>query len=96
MEIGVKYCGGCNPNYQRRSIVTRAQSEFPHAHFSSYDPASSYDLVVVICGCMEECFTFSCTNSAHDPVWVRSLQEYDRLHDALCAMETVILPSDRC
>lgn len=89
MVVGIKYCGGCNPTYQRRSIVTRAQEEFPHVQFFAYDPTISYDLVVVICGCMEECFHFSCTNSTHGLVWVRSLQEYDRLHDALCAMEAV-------
>lgn len=90
MVVGIKYCGGCNPNYSRRSIVTRAQSEFPRVSFSAYDPASTYDLVVVICGCMEECFTFSCPNSTHDPVWVRSPDEYARLHDALRAMETAL------
>ena len=83
MVVGVKYCGGCNPNYHRRSIVSRAQKEFPHVSFCAYDPAADYDLVVVICGCMEECFTFSCSNSTHGLVWIRSLQEYDRLHDAL-------------
>lgn len=88
MVVGIKYCGGCNPNYSRRSIVTRAQGEFPQIRFSPYDPAASYDLVVVICGCMAECFTFSCSNSKYGTVWVRSPQEYDRLHDALCAMET--------
>ena len=95
MVVGVKYCGGCNPNYHRRSIVSRAQKEFPHVSFCAYDPAADYDLVVVICGCMEECFTFSCSNSTHGLVWIRSLQEYDRLHDALRVMETIFqVPSD--
>lgn len=91
MVVGIKYCGGCNPNYPRRSIVTRAQREFPHVSFVvPYDPAASYDLVAVICGCMAECFTFSCSNCARPPIWVRSLDEYARLHDALRAMETAL------
>ena len=88
MVVGIKYCGGCNPNYSRRSIVTRAQSEFPRVSFSAYDPAATYDLVVVICGCMEECFTFSCPNSKHGAVWVRSYGEYARLQKAVLSLKS--------
>lgn len=88
MEIGVKYCGGCNPNYERRRIIKRAQAEFPDMRFVPYTSELPFDLVVVVCGCMAECFTFSCDNSAHGVVWVRSLQEYERLQRALRALET--------
>lgn len=79
MQIGLKYCGGCNPNYERRSIVDRARKDYPAAHFESYDPARVYDVVLVICGCLEECFTFSCDNSVHGTISIRSLEEYQRL-----------------
>ena len=88
MEIGFKYCGGCNPTYERSSIIKRARAEFPHMQFSPFDPESSYALVVVICGCTQECFSFSCDNSTYGTVWVRSSGEYARLQRALRALET--------
>lgn len=79
MRIGLKYCGGCNPNYERASIVKRARQEYPAICFEPYDPDASYDVVLVICGCLEECFTFSCTNSSHGLIHIRALEEYQRL-----------------
>lgn len=79
MQIGLKYCGGCNPNYERRSVAERAKQDYPAVHFEPYDPNHVYDVVLVICGCLEECFTFSCSNSVHGTISIRSLQEYQRL-----------------
>lgn len=97
MRIGLKYCGGCNPNYERSSIVKRARREFPQTLFEPYDPAASYDVVLVICGCLEECFHFSCGNSRNGIISIRDPEEYRRLQEfmgrageAVCAM-----PSDQ-
>ncbi len=79
MRIGLKYCGGCNPNYERSGIVKRARAEYPRAEFTPYDKAGYYDLVLVICGCLEECFTFACANSRHGAILVRAPEEYRRL-----------------
>lgn len=87
MDVGVKYCGGCNPAYERSAVVKRAQAEFPDIRFTPYAPDLPFDLVVVVCGCTQECFSFSCSNSKHGTVWVRSAQEYARLQRALCALE---------
>lgn len=79
MKIGLKYCGGCNPNYERSDIVKRARVDYPHAVFESHRAEARYDLVLVVCGCLEECSTFSCENSIHGMIHIRSLEEYDRL-----------------
>lgn len=79
MRIGLKYCGGCNPNYERSDIVKRARADYPYVTFEPHRAEAEYDVVLVICGCLEECSTFSCENSAHGMIHIRSLEEYDRL-----------------
>lgn len=83
VRVGVKYCGGCDPRYRRRAIVERAGREFPAADFRPYSEGEAFDLVLVVCGCMAECFTFACPNCPRDPVWVRAPEEYARLAEAL-------------
>lgn len=83
MTIGLKYCGGCNPNYERRSVVEKAKREYPDIFFEPYDAGRRYDIVLVICGCLEECFTFVCQNSLHGTIYIRSLEEYQRLREFL-------------
>lgn len=83
MLIGLKYCGGCNPNYERREIAERARREFSGVVFQPYSKEGRYDLVLVVCGCLEECFTFSCVNSIYGTIFVHSEREYRRLREFL-------------
>lgn len=92
MDVGVKYCGGCNPAYERSSIVKRARAEFPDIRFIPYSAEIPFDLVVVVCGCTQECFSFSGFNSKYGIVWVRSAQEYIRLRRTLCELEGCARP----
>ena len=86
MLIGLKYCGGCNLNYERRRLVERARKEYPDVCFEPYDVDKVYDVVLVICGCLEECFTFTCENSVHGTLCVRSPEEYQRIQEFISSM----------
>ena len=81
MKIGSKYCGGCNPNYERSGIVKRARAEYPGVIFEPYRADAGYDLVLMICGCLQECTTFSCENSTHGVISIRAPEEYQRFRD---------------
>ncbi len=54
MKRAVKYCGGCNPRYDRvafvRSIEERLGESLPGAK-----PGEAYDEIYVICGCSSRC-----------------------------------------
>lgn len=76
IKIGLKYCGGCNPNYERGTIVARASADYPDVCFAPYDPNEAYTLVLIICGCLEECFAFHCPNAKHGTISIRALEEY--------------------
>ena len=54
MTITVKYCGGCNPRYDRVQMVQALRQRFPT--FDIGDPhASEADFVLVVCGCPAQC-----------------------------------------
>ena len=51
MRIGVKYCGGCNPRYDRVALLERLQREQPEDTFEGAIPGVRYDQPLVVCGC---------------------------------------------
>jgi 4-hydroxybutyrate CoA-transferase len=58
VDIGVKYCGGCNPRYNRKKIVELLKGRFSHS-FEPADTDREYDMLVVICGCSSCCASYS-------------------------------------
>lgn len=53
MDIYVKYCGGCNPRYDRASLVTQLKNDLPEYTFTeSLDEA---DISLIVCGCASAC-----------------------------------------
>ena len=55
MNIGVKFCGGCNPNYDRGKLYRRILETYPDQHFETADENKTHDLLLVICGCERVC-----------------------------------------
>lgn len=58
MRIAVKYCGGCNPAYERAEIVARL-SRIIRQHHLQWELAplrqEEYDVLLVINGCAVGC-----------------------------------------
>ena len=53
-KISVKYCGGCNPHFDRSAFISGLQQEFPQFDFlGPNDPDPWFALVV--CGCSRIC-----------------------------------------
>ena len=55
MNIGVKYCGGCNPKYDRGALFGRTLKNYPEHSFEIADETKEYDVLLVICGCERAC-----------------------------------------
>ncbi|MGI6072205.1 MAG: hypothetical protein ACOX75_04250 [Lachnospiraceae bacterium] len=53
MNIYVKFCGGCNPRFDRAGLLSRMERAFPeHVFENEYkDPEVS----LIICGCSAAC-----------------------------------------
>lgn len=55
VQIGVRYCGGCNARYDRVALVKRLEGLFPEQDFVPAQPGTPYPAVVVSCGCAVRC-----------------------------------------
>ena len=56
MKIGVKYCGGCNPVYNRGRQVKRLQEQFPEHEFDfGAGDMKECEIGLVVCGCVRAC-----------------------------------------
>jgi len=58
LDIGIKYCGGCNPRFNRLEFVSQLKRNAPHHNYSLYMGKPS-DVYLVVCGCKRACADFS-------------------------------------
>lgn len=55
-KIALRYCGGCNPVYDRTALVSKLKWDFPKLEMEPYsEPPEDYRGVLVICGCAVRC-----------------------------------------
>ncbi len=54
MRCAVKYCGGCNPRFDRRQLALRLEAALGMP-FESLRAGEHYDVLYVICGCTARC-----------------------------------------
>ena len=55
MRIGVKYCGGCNPRFDRRVALDEIKEAVPSAQIMSAEDEGIYDVLLVLGGCPNCC-----------------------------------------
>ena len=51
--VGLRFCGGCNPRYDRVAAANRLRTQLPNAEFCPAAPGQG--LVLVVCGCSARC-----------------------------------------
>ena len=55
MKVRIKYCGGCNPRFDRKAVTMRLRDAFPEVEFVETGEDGEYDHVVVLNGCPAAC-----------------------------------------
>jgi len=57
MHIGIQYCGGCNPRYDRVKSVGELKDSFPEIRWDyvCMESGNRYDLILAVTGCGKEC-----------------------------------------
>jgi hypothetical protein len=86
MKVGVRYCGGCNPRYDRGGVFQKIRDRLQDVDFEIAKEGVEYDALLVIGGCTSCCasyhqFTY---NEGVVKIWnpnaleetVRKLQEW--------------------
>ena len=56
-RVGVKYCGGCREQYDRKAGFEEFREKVPDgaAEFVRAEDGGEYDVLLVLCGCPSRC-----------------------------------------
>lgn len=54
-RVGIKYCGGCNPSYERVVFVERMKDLFGNYFLFLSPQESNLDLLIFVSGCLRAC-----------------------------------------
>ncbi len=54
-QIGIRYCGGCNPKFDRTAYAAKLQSVHPDWEFVYMDAIKNTDTVIIVSGCERIC-----------------------------------------
>jgi 3-hydroxyacyl-[acyl-carrier-protein] dehydratase len=73
-RVGVKYCGGCREQYNRKAEFEKARGEISEqkAEFVPVSEGESYDSLLVICGCPTRCADISKYRTDGDVIMIDS------------------------
>lgn len=83
MRIGIKYCGGCNPRYDRNSIITRLINDYNDLIVELVKEKEVYDLVIILCGCTSCCINHQDLNGRYGKVIVSNDKGYVQIQEVI-------------
>lgn len=84
MKAGIKYCGGCNPGYNRSETVSQIISIYPEIEFEPAKQDTYYDFILIINGCSRSCAGHEGLK-ASNKIFINSLKDVDDLSEKLKA-----------
>jgi 4-hydroxybutyrate CoA-transferase len=93
MRIAVKYCGGCNPRYDRPALAARLKQDLPWAEViaAGEQPA---DYVVVLCGCSSACAQHALLLGVQGKSVLTCGADYPRLLETLRSLKNASPPQE--
>ena len=85
LRITVKYCGGCNPTYDRTDIVAHLQQDYPKVQINYIIQDKNWpesDVVLVVSGCRKgNCFEYDNLKGKLGQILVSTADDYKNIVD---------------
>lgn len=83
LRVGLKYCGGCNPDYDRVSVAETIRARLDsRVEFVPAGSSEDIDIVLVLAGCESACADLSAFAEC-ETIIIRSVKDADRKVGAL-------------
>lgn len=87
VKMGLRYCGGCNPRYDRVALFRQLQQSLPGIRFELADADAEHAAVLLVCGCSARCVGVSdLTLPADRLVYISSADQLDSVRDTLLSL----------
>jgi 4-hydroxybutyrate CoA-transferase len=83
MNICVKYCGGCNPRYDRKKIIEYLNNDFQEINIILQADIGVCDFVVVISGCRSSCVNHDNIDGKYGKFVVKDIKDYEILKETI-------------
>lgn len=77
MRVGVKYCGGCNPRYDRTALLERLRRDFPALEIGIHKEGAQPDFALVLAGCPASCVEHGGFNGRLGKMVLESPADYE-------------------
>ncbi len=90
MIIGIKYCGGCNPLYNRKKLAEKIAEMYDEHTFEHASKGAAYDILLVINGCARACADIE-NYSGDIKITVRSEKDSCSIIDIIDGLKEEIL-----
>ena len=81
MKAGIKFCGGCNPRYDRGSQTTGLRERLKEVQWVSGDDSQVCDFWLIICGCSRACVSTESLSAKQQILVIKSRMDFSR---AIC------------
>ncbi|NRY63015.1 hypothetical protein [Clostridium beijerinckii] len=79
MEIGIRYCGGCNTSYDRKAFVENLITDLDKTHnFEIAKEDKLYDYLILVCGCFNCCVSYE-KYISNNKIFIKSINDYANL-----------------
>ena len=86
MTAALKYCGGCNPRYDRSAAARRLAEAAGLPFLAPARPGETCGTLVVLCGCSARCADISAL-AAEEVLWICSEADTAAAAARLAAMK---------
>lgn len=83
MRIGIKFCGGCNPLYERQKIVERIKREYPLEVVEAIRDGTVYDFIIILNGCRAECVDYKDLRGNFGRIDIFCADDYTKIQEAI-------------
>ena len=83
MKIGIKFCGGCNPRYDRGSQTAALKERLKEVQWISGDDSQVCDFWLIICGCSRACVSTETLSAKQKILVIKSLMDFSRAEEEI-------------
>ena len=88
MTLGIKYCGGCNPVYDRGAAVNELKESLKDLEISIeyYNAEKKYDVCLLVRGCNRDCVSAKEFCNCEHLIIAVSKEDFSGIRNELCAL----------